>query len=105
MPYGDMENPYTDLGLTYEEAAHGIQSSIAQGMADGSGLAETEPKHLRVGVDLSKSDTYGLATLLMQKGVFTLEEYMENMRLAANTELATHEAEASERFGAVVKFR
>lgn len=101
----DPDNPYKDIGLAYEEAAHGVQSAIAQGMADGSGLAETEPKHLRVGVDMSKSDMFGLATLLMQKGVFTLEEYLEHMRLAANTELANHEEEASARFGAVVRFR
>lgn len=103
MAYGDMENPYTDLGLSYLEAAHGVQSAIAQSMAEGS--RETEPKHLRVGVDLSKSDTYGLATLLMQKGVFTQEEYVEHMRLAANTELARLEKEAFERHGVMVKFR
>ena len=100
---GAPDKPYTDLGLSYEEAAHGVQSAIAHGMS--SGATDTEPKHLRVGVDMSKSDLYGLATLLMEKGVFTLEEYVEHMRLAANTEVARFEAEATERLGATVSFR
>lgn len=45
-------------------------------------------KHLRVGIDGSKSDQAGLARLLIKKGVFTEEEYV-----AAVTESAEREAE------------
>lgn len=94
-----------DLGLSYEEAAHGIQTAIAHAMNSREyGYDEynaTEPKHLRVGVDLSKSDQCGLATLLMDKGVITLEEYLEAVRLAANEELARWETT----YGGVIHFR
>ena len=53
------------------------------------------PKHLRVGVDMTKSDALGLACLLIDKGVFTEAEYIEYMRLAANQELAMREDEVA----------
>lgn len=89
-----MKDNMIDLGLTYEEAAHGIQSVKASELSGGFGSHATkkfDPKHMRVGVDLSKSDTMGLASLLIDKGVFTLEEYTEYVRLAANQELAMEE--------------
>lgn len=89
-----MKDNMIDLGLTYEEAAHGIQSVKAAELFGSFGdeaKKKFDPKHMRVGVDLSKSDTMGLASLLIDKGVFTLEEYTEYMRLAANQELAMEE--------------
>lgn len=47
-----------------------------------------EPKHLRVGIDMSKADMKGLVELLIAKGVFTADEYM-----AAVTKSAADEAE------------
>ena len=79
-----------DLGLTYEQAAHGVQAAIAFDI--GRGSTASTPKHLRVGVDMSKADMLGLAMLLISKGVITEEEYIEHMRLAANEELAMREA-------------
>lgn len=80
-----------DLGLSYQEAVHGIQTAIAYDM--GRGRKTTEPKHMRTGIDLSKAEQGGLAMLLVDKGVFTWQEYAEYMRLAANHELAMREAE------------
>lgn len=91
--------PLRDLGLSYEEAAHGVQTSIAFDMENGG--KATQPKHMRTGVDLSKSDQMGLARLLIDKGIFGIEEYMEYMRLAANDELAMREKE----HGGKIKFR
>jgi len=88
-----------DLGLTYEEAAHGVQTAVAYDMANGR--KATEPKHMRTGIDLSKSDMLGLVTLLIEKGVFTLDEYAEFIRLSTNEELAMREEEA----GGVIQFR
>lgn len=81
----------TDLGLTYEQAAHGVQTAIAHDM--NLGRKATEPKHMRVGIDMQKAETAGLVSLLIAKGVFTMDEYLEAMRLAANSELAMREAE------------
>jgi hypothetical protein len=92
-----------DLGLPYEAAVQGVQSAIAHDMANGG--RASEPKHLRVGVDMSKSDQFGLVMLLIDKGVFTGVEYMEYMRLAANNELAMREDEIGQRTGIKVTFR
>lgn len=74
-----------DLGLSYDDAMHGVQSSVAfehsMGSDDGS------PKHLRVGITSSQVTELGIASLLIEKGIFTLEEYVEAVRLAANDEL------------------
>jgi hypothetical protein len=80
-----------DLSLSYEEAAHGIQSAFDHEI--GLGRKVITPKHMRTSIELSRADQGGLALLLIAKGVFTAEEYAEAMRLAANTELAMREAE------------
>ena len=99
---GNKINPaYKDLGLGYADAAHGLQSAIAYDPE----YEGTRPKHLRVGIDMQKADTMGLATLLIEKGLFTLEEYVEHMRLAANTELANREEELSDKFGVNISCR
>lgn len=56
----------------YIDAAHAVQSAIAFTMGP-----ETEPKHLRVGIDITKSDQGALATLLIEKGVITEAEYFK----------------------------
>jgi len=88
-----------DLGLTYEQAAHGVQTAIAYGIEQGS--KATEPKHMRVGIDMSKADMLGLAVLLIDKGIITSDEYLEAMRLSANEELAMREEE----HGGKIEFR
>lgn len=89
-----------DLGLSYEAALHGVQSAIRyeidqRGMRD----PQTEHKHLRVGIDARAADAMGLAKLLMDKGVFTGEEYAEYMRLAANEELARYTDHCRKEYG------
>lgn len=88
---------FRDLGLSYEQAAHGVQSAVALKEARNDPILT--PKHMRVGIDLSKSDQAGLAQLLMDKGLITLEEYLEYVRLAANDELSREE----EQFGFIFR--
>jgi hypothetical protein len=78
-----------DLGLTYNQAVHAMQSGVALSHTRGSN--DGSPKHLRVGVNSAMADAQGLAALLMDKGVFALEEYAEYMRLAANEEAAKYQ--------------
>lgn len=80
----------------YEAAAHRVQSAIAFMPADQGLLS---PKHMRVGVDMSKSDMGGLARLLIAKGVFTIEEYHEAMADAAESEAQGYADLLSSRFG------
>lgn len=89
-----------DLGLSYEAAAHGVQTAVAhRDNVDGY------DKHLRTGIDLSKAEQFGLACLLIDKGVFTNEEYIEYMRLGVNTELARLEEEFKKTSGLDIQFR
>lgn len=85
-----------DLGLSYEAAGHGIQSAIRfemtrEGLPDDSQDKVVRMlKHMRVGIDSRAADAGGLASLLINKGVFTQEEYLEQMRLSINEELARY---------------
>jgi hypothetical protein len=94
-----------DLGLSYEEAAHGVQCAILTDMNGFERCAAVEPKHMRTGIDMSKADMLGLAALLMDKGVITHDEYVEYMRRAANQEVAMREEEAFQKYGRRISFR
>jgi hypothetical protein len=59
----------------YLAAAHAMQTGVALKMQTDP--AETTPKHLRTGVNSAMSDLGGLATLLMEKGIITQEEYFK----------------------------
>lgn len=94
-----------DLGLSYEAAGHGIQSAIRFEMSQ-QGFPDDDQdkivhmlKHLRVGLDCRASDAAGLAGLLIAKGVITVEEYLEHMRLAANEELARYQDHVRREYG------
>lgn len=59
----------------YMAAAHAMQTGVAYKMV--SHPDETTPKHLRVGVNAAMADQSGLVRLLIEKGVFTEEEYVK----------------------------
>ena len=84
----------------YMKAAHAMQSGVAMEMNHNT--RPTEPKHLRVGVNAAMSDQAGLVQLLIDKGVFTSEEYMEAVTKSMEAEVARYEALLSEVIGAKV---
>lgn len=105
-----MMGSYRDLGLTYEQAAHGVQSAVAfdmvqQGVDPEMHAASRMLKHLRTGVDLRAADAGALATLLISKGVFTHEEYVEAMRFGANEELARYTDHCRNAYNVNITFR
>lgn len=69
---------------TYENYAKQVQTAIGF----NPNKKALEPKHLRVGIDMGKADMKGLVELLIAKGIFTADEYVE-----AITNSAAHEAE------------
>lgn len=79
----------------YYAAAHRIQTAVAF----NPDLTPCQPKHMRVGIDMSKSDQAGLAQLLIDKGVFTLEEYHEAVATSAEQEAESREHDLSARYG------
>jgi hypothetical protein len=101
---------YRDLKLDYVAAAHGVQSAVRfemsmKGMDDDVNPALNMLKHLRTGLDMRAADAGGLAGLLIKKGVFTEDEYLEAMRLAANEELARYTEHCNTTYKVNVTFR
>jgi hypothetical protein len=94
---------YSDKGLEYESALHGMQSAVAfenSRLPAGYDFA----KHLRVGVNSAMVETAALALLLIEKGIFTEQEWNETLRLLMNNELSRYEDRLPEDMRGKVKF-
>lgn len=83
----------------YLKAAHRVQTAVA--------FHPERPrdpyKDLRTGIDLSKSDMAGLVNLLIKKGIFTMEEYLEAVADSVEEEARMKENELSVRYGINIK--
>lgn len=83
---------FKDLGLSYTEALHGVQSAIAFEIEHELDIGlPTIRKHLRVGIDSAHAVNAALAELLIRKGLITRSDYEESIRLLMNNELALYE--------------
>lgn len=89
------------LYARYRTAMHGMQSGVAMEM-EVSQDSGTTPKHLRVGVNSALVDSSALASLLMKKGLFTEEEYLEALALGAEKERDEYQRKLSTLLGRVV---
>jgi ribosome-binding protein aMBF1 (putative translation factor) len=79
----------------YTRAAHAVQTAI-EFNPDKSGQS---PKHLRVGIDMSKADLKGLVELLIEKGLITVEEYVAAIEKSAEAEADMHRMELADKLG------
>lgn len=84
----------------YRQHLHAVQSGIAYLMQHRPKMVEV--KHLRVGIDSLKVEMAALATLLINRGVFTEAEYVEALADAMAAEVARSEKELSELYGVTV---
>jgi hypothetical protein len=82
----------------YQAACHAMQSGVAMKMNFNG--KETEPKHLRVGINASMSDSAALVYLLISKGVFTLEEYQKAIADQMEAEVDSYQKEINSHLGA-----
>lgn len=89
-----MKRDIGDLGLSYEEALHGVQTGVLYEIETDArgGAGGTTPKHLRLGVNSAMVETSVIVALLIEKGVITEEEFREALRLGMNQELMRYEA-------------
>lgn len=94
----------------YLSAVHRMQSAegfrlaaeIRRKLAGGTGIEDTlawVAKHLRVGVNSGLSSHAALVDLLVEKGVFTAEEYEEQMVVWAEREADARVAEVRAKLG------
>jgi hypothetical protein len=64
----------------YHAAGHAIQSAIALRIQrTGENAAGADGKHLRTGLDMGKADHAALVDLLISKGIFTQDEYLDKV--------------------------
>lgn len=89
--------------LTYLQAMHAIQTGVAFEIERGS--SASSPKHLRTGLDSAMVTDAALARLLIAKGLFTEEEYAEEVRLEANREVDRYEQRIVDTYGVKVTLR
>jgi hypothetical protein len=84
--------PIVDLGLTLEEAKVGLREVTA---ADSGFPVDREngPIH-----PLAKMQIDALYMVLVNKGIFTVAEYEEVLRVVYNSELAQREAQKGREF-------
>lgn len=85
-----------ELRAKYMSLAHAMQSGVEM---KRSFSKECEPKHLRVGINSAMVGNGALVQLLIKKGVFTEEEYMEELVAAMEREVKAYEQELSEAYG------
>ena len=84
----------------YNVALHAMQSGVAAKM--GYDRKETEPKHLRVGVNAAMVEHAALAHLLMARGFITDREYTQAIADQMEAEVRSYEEWLSEKTGAKV---
>lgn len=97
-----------DLQRRYEIAAHAVQAGVQMELNDDpptrSGSA-VSPKMLRTGVNLAMVEHGALVRVLIAKGVFTEEEYFEELVKGVEAEQAAYEARLTARFGGKTKIK
>ena len=85
----------------YTAAMHAVQSgvkaTIERGLSD-----ESEPKHLRTGVNAAMVGEAALTSLLIKKGVFTKTEHLEELAEFAEAEKVSYEEKLSKALGTKV---
>lgn len=84
----------------YYELGHAIQSGIAYLM--GRETTITDPKHLRVGIDIAHVTDHAIAELLMAKGIFTMDEYRAQLLKSMQDEVDRTTARIEKLTGAKV---
>jgi hypothetical protein len=74
----------------YYRAAHAMQSGVAYEMSQG--CHDTEPKHLRVGINAAMVEHSALVELLIAKGILTRREYFTSVADEMENEVKRYEA-------------
>lgn len=96
-PSKEQSEKIAELGAAYASLCHAMQSGVAMKMQIVG--AETQPKHLRVGVNSAMVDSSALAYLLIRKGLITEEEYLEELCQFMKREVESYEKWLSDHYG------
>lgn len=77
---------------------HAVQSGVKAKMEAGISR-ETEPKHLRVGINNALLETSALTKIMIDKGLFTPDEYFSALNKLLAEEVKCYEDELTEHYG------
>lgn len=91
---------FDEYDARWKAAMHAVQAGVQMDINLGS--KDTEPKHLRTGINGALCDHGSLVKLLIAKGVITEEEYMQAIAEGAEAEKARYEARISAALGKTV---
>lgn len=86
-----------DSHTRYHDAMHAVQTGLAILIERGQQLAE--PKHLRVGINSAMVTDSAISSLLIEKGIFTEDEYVDALAAAAEREHAFIQDEVRKALG------
>lgn len=96
-----------ELQRRYEAAAHAVQAGVQMELSDderkNNTNPPTSPKQLRTGVNLAMVSHGALVRVLIAKGLFTEEEYFEQLVLGVEDEKRQYEERLSARYGGKTK--
>jgi len=92
--YG-VDEPYPDEER-YLAAYHAMQSGVAFEMNYPERISATKPKHLRVGINGALVQDAAIVKLLIDKGIFTMEEYWKSVADEMDAEVARYEKRAQQ---------
>lgn len=89
MKMADDESTVDKKTREYLALVHAVQTGVQTMLEFGD--QQASPKHLRVGVNAAMSDHSALARLLLAKGLFTQEEYLDSCIASMKEEVARYE--------------
>lgn len=95
-----------DLERRYLAAAHAVQAGVQMEMNDSppsDTASAVSPKMLRTGLNLAMVEHGALIRVLISKGLFTEEEYFEELVRGVEAEKAAYEQRLSARYGGRTK--
>jgi hypothetical protein len=102
MPRHDLPlpQPTPEQEARIRSLGHRVQSAVAffegRQEAFGERCMETEPKHLRVGVNSALVETSALARLMFRKKLITSEEYFDALIESWEAEVALYQARVAQ---------
>lgn len=94
------ENTVEVLQAEYVRLMHAMQTGVEYLRQYDD--TQTDPKHMKVGVNSSLVSCGALVKLLMDKGLITEQEYWDTLVRATREEVHTYEAQLKEHIGSAV---
>ena len=95
----DHSEVYLENHRRYTAALHAVQSAVKFDIEYDPTGAAGNPKHLRVGINSILVDHGALAHLLIERGVFTEDEYMAALATYAEREQVSVVQGVREKYG------